>query len=112
MYILVFILCKLPALINRLCNWVSDDTIFWMALFQATFDSLFGFFESLVYGITKRRLEIIKQQCLCCCCAKPVDAGGVGLHDPLIQTEKHTAWPTTYSSIHERVTFGSKRPAS
>jgi len=102
LYILVFVVAKAPALINRLCNvFFSDKKMFTLFLLQAVFDSLFGFFEALVYiALVKKRLPKLW------CKKKEVE-----LKDPLIQRE--TLVP--YSSIAERMYYSNskkKRPTS
>jgi len=94
LYILVFVIMKFPALLNRLCNLVWSDQFF-LFLLQAIFDSLFGFFESLVYIVlVKKRLPNF---------CKPKE-DQIGLSDPLIS--KETGVP--YSSIAERMYYSSK----
>jgi len=94
LYILVFVIAKFPALINRLFNlfW-SDRKLFVLFLCQAIFDSLFGFFEALVY------IALVKK-ILPNCCGTKKDV----LEDPLIYRE--TTVP--YSSIAERMYYSSK----
>jgi len=102
MYLLVLLLCKLPALINRTVNAALDDTIFWLFLCQAVFDSLFGFFDSLVYGVTKGRMDVFREKC--CSCFWRSNKKIIGLHDPLIQREAyHAVVSIPYSSITERM---------
>jgi len=96
LYILVFVIMKFPALVNRLCNlfW-SDQELFFLFLLQAIFDSLFGFFESLVYIVlVKKRLPNF---------CKPKE-DQIGLSDPLLQRESGVP----YSSIAERMYYSSK----
>jgi len=97
LYILVFVITKFPALINRLCNlFLSDRKLFILFLLQAIFDSLFGFFEALVYiALVRKRLPNF------CCKSKEEN---IGLADPLMQRE--TVVP--YSSIAERMYYSSK----
>jgi len=97
LYILVFVVAKAPALINRLCNlFFSDRKMFALFLLQSLFDSLFGFFEALVYiALVKKRLPK-----LTFCKKKEVE-----LEDPLITRE--TLVP--YSSIAERMYYNKKK---
>jgi len=100
LYILVFVVAKAPALINRLCNvFFSDRKMFALFLLQALFDSLFGFFEALVYiALVKKRLPKINF-----CSKKEVE-----LHDPLIQRESLVP----YSSIAERMYYSNSKKKS
>jgi len=98
LYILVFVIAKTPALVNRLCNlFLSDRQLFVLFLLQAIFDSLFGFFESLVY------ITLVKKRLPNCCCHPKEE--GIGLADPLIHRE--TVVP--YSSIAERMYYSSSK---
>jgi len=101
LYMLVLILCKLPALINRILNIFIHDSFFVPLLIQAIFDSLFGFLDSLVYGITKARMDTVKRRC---CCWRGDQESGLGVHDPLIQRDaSYLTSYAPYSSIAERM---------
>jgi len=103
LYLLVLILCKLPALINRILDIFIHDSFFVPLLIQAIFDSLFGFFDSLVYGVTKARMDIVREK-LCCCCRGKDSESTLGVHDPLIQRDaSHLNTYAQYSSIAERM---------
>jgi len=60
LYLLVFVCSKLPALANRIAEAITGQghDIFALLLIQAIFDSLFGFCNSIVYGVTFRRIAI------------------------------------------------------
>jgi hypothetical protein len=106
-YIGVFILCKLPALVNRILNFAGID-MFPLFLIQALFDSLFGFFDSVVYGFSRKKMENCKNRICCCFNSTPKS---LGVHDHLIQREGHgpTTNYQTYSSINERVYYNAYR---
>jgi len=102
LYILVFVIAKAPALINRLFNaFFSDRKLFALFLLQALFDSLFGFFEALVYvALVKKRLPKINLFC-----RKTQEE----LEDPLVRESL-----VPYSSIAERMYYTNskkKRPS-
>jgi len=108
LYLLVLILCKLPALANRLANAISDNPIYALVLLQALFDSLFGFFDSMVYGIFKARINILKRKLLSCFGSDANNSkrfdyvnSRVYEHKPLIQNPELV--PKPYSSISERL---------
>jgi len=98
LYILVFVVAKFPAVVNRLCNLVwSDKTLFSLFLLQAVFDSLFGFFEALVYlALVKKRLPKLKIWC----CSKRGNA-----RDEISPRES----VVPYSSIAERMYYAPKK---
>jgi len=97
LYILVFVIAKAPALVNRLCNvFLKDRKMFVLFLLQAIFDSLFGFLEALVYlALVKKRLPSIS-----CCKNKETE-----LQDPVVQREALVP----YSTIAQRVYYSQSK---
>jgi len=96
LYILIFVIAKSPALINRLCNVMTDRKVFALFLLQAIFDSLFGFFETVVFvALVRKRLPSFN-------CWKGRE---VELQDPLFQRDSGVP----YSSIAERMYYSKKQ---
>jgi len=101
LYLLVLILCKLPALTNRLANAFYSDPIYALIVFQAIFDSLFGFFDSLVYGIFKYKVKMLKNKIFGKDQSKRFEHTNTRVNEttPFIQASD----PKPYSSIAERM---------
>jgi len=97
LYILVFVVAKAPALINRLFNlFLSDRKLFTLFLLQALFDSLFGFFEAMVYiALVKKRLPKINF----CCRDQDMEVEDPSVRESLVP----------YSSIAERMFYNSSK---
>lgn len=65
LYLLVFIVCKLPAVINRMYNLDDDKAWFPLFVVQSISDGLFGFFDSLVFVIIRKHF-FYNHYCSCC----------------------------------------------
>lgn len=102
LYILVFILCKLPSLVNRLANAIHPEKNFFILfLIQAIFDSLFGFFEALVY------LHLMRKRITFCCWGQtPRDPFTPGADEPMLHRDLQSSF---YSSIAERLYYKQNR---
>lgn len=77
LYVLVFLILHIPAVINRVQNYIAPDSpVFILGALQACIEPQQGFWNAVVYGLNKKVLQEYKRLR---CCRKARGGGSGGL---------------------------------
>ena len=70
LYLTVFLITRIPSIINRFVELASGESIFIFVLLHSIFSPLQGFLNALIYGMNKKIInqwkDFLSTRCTCC----------------------------------------------